>query len=63
MGLEIRRFVDFLSYLAAGIDGRYHMYRQVKVTEDDRFPPDLAVGPSPRQGRLWANCDIDVVRK
>ena len=38
MALEIRPFVDFLSCWAAAIDGRYHMYRQVTVTEDDRFP-------------------------
>jgi hypothetical protein len=25
------------------IDERYHMYRQLTVTEDDRFPPDRAI--------------------
>jgi|GraSoiStandDraft_56_1057294.scaffolds.fasta_scaffold1041861_1 hypothetical protein len=39
MALEVRPFVDFLSCWAAATDGRYHMYRQVTVTEDDRFPP------------------------
>ena len=26
-------------------------------------PPDIAIGPSARQGRLWGNCDMAMVRK